>query len=58
MADTKASQAGRELVRTRWGNQVVSRAVSVVVERRDELTDEQLAELAHAIDPARDGDRR
>jgi hypothetical protein len=45
MADTKASQAGRELVRARWGNQVVSRAVSVVVERRGELTAEQRAEL-------------
>ena len=37
MDDTKASEAARELIRHRWGSQVVERAARVVLERVDEL---------------------
>jgi hypothetical protein len=43
-ADTP-SGAGRELARARWGDSVVRRAVSVVVERQAELGPDLRAEL-------------
>jgi hypothetical protein len=57
MADTEASEAARTLVRRRWGSQVVSRAVLVVVDRAAELDEAQRAQLREiAGDPARTGD--
>jgi hypothetical protein len=50
MADSKASEAGRELIRARWGNRVVSRAVDTVIERRDELDAAQLEQLAAVLE--------
>jgi hypothetical protein len=51
MGDTRdASEAARQLVRARWGNQVVSRAVATIVERQDELTDAQRADLRQVTD--------
>jgi hypothetical protein len=46
MVDTNASEAGKALIAARWRGQVVSRAVQTIVDRADELTAEQLAELA------------
>jgi len=37
-------------VRARWGNQVVSRAVATIVERQDELTEAQRADLRQVTD--------
>jgi hypothetical protein len=54
MADTKASEAGRDLVRQRWGNQVVTRAAAVVIERRDELPAALRAELVGALTERKD----
>jgi hypothetical protein len=46
-----ASEAARALSRARWSpSPVVSRAVATVVERRDELDAEQLAELAAVLE--------
>jgi hypothetical protein len=49
------SEAGRDLARARWGDQVVRRAVSTVVQRADELAPDLLAELRAAVG-AQDGD--
>jgi len=51
MADTKASAAARELVRHRWGAQVVSRAAKTVIDRADELPEELAAEVHAATEP-------
>jgi hypothetical protein len=48
MDDAKASEAARELVRHRWGNQVLTRAVGVVVERAADL-DEPLREQLRQV---------
>jgi hypothetical protein len=48
MANTDASEAARLLVRQRWGNRGVERAVAVIVSRADELTPEQRDRLAEA----------
>ena len=53
MTDTKATEAGRELIRQRWGNQVVTRAAALVIERRDELDDRQRAEVVDALTAGR-----
>ncbi len=45
MTDTQASEAARSLSKARWGNQVLSRSVAVVVERQAELSPAELAEL-------------
>jgi hypothetical protein len=53
MADTNdaASEAGRALIRRRWGNQVVVRSAQVVIERRDELPDDLREQLHQATGP-------
>jgi hypothetical protein len=53
-ADTP-SGAGRELARARWGDSVVRRAAVTVIERRDELAPDLLADLRAAVG-AQDGD--
>jgi hypothetical protein len=58
MSNADASEVARLAARARWGSRVVSRAVSVVVERRDELDAEQLAQLAAIAGDPRDGDER
>jgi hypothetical protein len=51
-----ASEAARALVRARWGDRVLRRSATVVLERA-ELTDTTRHELEQiAGDPARDGD--
>jgi hypothetical protein len=58
MSDTQAeaSEAGRSLVRARWGNSVVRSAVATLRERSGELDEALKAELRQiAGDPA-DGD--
>jgi hypothetical protein len=50
-AEDAASAAGRALAEKRWGpSQVVSRSVQVVVDRADELTGEQLEQLAAVLE--------
>jgi hypothetical protein len=58
MSDTKASEAGRELVRHRWGAQAVERAARTVIERVDELpvTVRAQVHLATADQDQEDGD--
>jgi hypothetical protein len=52
----EASEAGRSLVRARWGDRVLRRAAATVLERAD-LADSTRADLEQiAGDPARDGD--
>jgi hypothetical protein len=54
MADTNddaGSEAGRALIRRRWGNQVVVRSAQVVLERRDELPDDLREQLHEATGP-------
>jgi hypothetical protein len=45
MSDADTTEAARALAAARWGNQVVTRAVATVVERRDQLDAALLAEL-------------
>jgi hypothetical protein len=55
----EASEAGRSLVRARWGSPspVLSRAVQTLAERRGELDEALRAQLRQiAGTPARDGD--
>jgi hypothetical protein len=54
-ADT-SSEAGRQLAQARWGDSVLRRAVSMVVQRRDELAPDLLAEL-RAVTGDKDGDQ-
>jgi hypothetical protein len=53
MADTNdaGSEAGRALIRRRWGNQVVVRSAHLVLERVDELPDEVREQLHQATGP-------
>lgn len=56
MADTNASDAARELIRHRWGNQVLRRSAATVLERA-ELSEPTRAELEMIAGvPAQDGD--
>jgi hypothetical protein len=57
MADTQASEHGRELARARWGSQAVDRAAQVVISRAAEVSPELRAELHEVTAPAgeRDG---
>jgi hypothetical protein len=60
MTDAQASEAARLLARARWGDTGLRHAVSVVVERRDELDEALKAQLrevtGHAPGDA-EGDR-
>jgi hypothetical protein len=48
-----------ELAGIRWRGQVVSRAAEIVIERKDELGDDQRERVLSALaEPARDGDAR
>jgi hypothetical protein len=49
MADTKVSAAARELLRARWGDQVVSRAAQTVIERAAELPEAKRAEVLERL---------
>jgi hypothetical protein len=55
MADTKASEAARQLLAARWGNSAVTRAANVVIERAAELDERQRAQLLAAVGERRDG---
>jgi hypothetical protein len=55
MSDADTSIAAAQLARARWGDSVVRRAAGVVIERRDELAPDVLAELRAAVS-AQDGD--
>jgi hypothetical protein len=56
MAYTSAHEAARVLALQRWGNTVVRNAVATVVERRDELDEQLLAELRQVTETEADGD--
>jgi hypothetical protein len=45
------SEAGRALIRRRWGNQVVVRSAQVVIERRDELPGDLREQVHEATGP-------
>lgn len=49
MADTKASEAGRDLVSFRWRNQVAEKAAEVVISRAAELSPSTRAEVLAAV---------
>jgi hypothetical protein len=50
--DEAASEAGRQLVRRRWGSQAVERAAAVVITRCAELPETVRAELHEATGEA------
>jgi hypothetical protein len=56
----QASEAGRQLARSRWGDTRLRGAVSLISDRRDELDGPLIDELRAAIagSPAKDGDDR
>jgi len=56
MSDTKASEAGRELIRHRWGSQVVERAAQTVILRAAELPPTVRAQVHLATADQEDGD--
>jgi hypothetical protein len=49
MANMDPSEAGRLLVRQRWGSRGVERAVATIVKRADELTEAQRADIAAVL---------
>lgn len=55
MTDAKATEAARELLSHRWGNQVPEKAAQVVISRADELSPSTRAEVIGALTDAEAG---